>query len=692
MSDLSAPVTALKGVGEALAIKLARLGVERISDLLFHLPLRYQDRTRLTPIGLLRAGHEAVVEGEVTASDIVKGRRRSLLIRLRDGSGILSLRFFHFSPAQQQQMRPGVTVRAFGEARAGATGLEIYHPEYRLSGGSETPVEEYYTPIYPTTEGLHQTRLRALTQQALRLLEQAPETLPDVIPDALRQRFQLPGLHASLQLLHQPPPDVDLEQLAHGLHPATRRLALEELLAHQLSLREVRLRIQADGAPELPSGRSLQTRFLAQLPFALTGAQRRVLEEIALDLARPAPMLRLVQGDVGSGKTVVAAMAALSALAGNCQAAMMAPTEILAEQHYRAFKAWFEPLGIEVAWLAGKLKGKARLDAKAAIADGRARMVVGTHALFQDDVHFQCLGLAIIDEQHRFGVHQRLALREKGEAGGLTPHQLIMTATPIPRTLAMSAYADLDVSVIDELPPGRTPVKTVVVSDERRPEVVERIRNACSDGRQAYWVCTLIDESEVLQCQAAEVTRDELTQALPELAVGLIHGRMKAAEKAEVMDAFKTGELDLLVATTVIEVGVDVPNASLMIIENPERLGLSQLHQLRGRVGRGSTESFCVLLYHPPLSKSSRERLGVMRETTDGFRIAEKDLEIRGPGEVLGTRQTGLAQMKIADLERDADQLERVIALAKALQGNADVTAVLVRRWLGEAAGRYGQV
>nr|WP_289099700.1 ATP-dependent DNA helicase RecG [uncultured Halomonas sp.] len=692
MSDLSAPVTALKGVGEALAIKLARLGVERISDLLFHLPLRYQDRTRLTPIGLLRAGHEAVVEGEVTASDIVKGRRRSLLIRLRDGSGILSLRFFHFSPAQQQQLRPGVTVRAFGEARAGATGLEIYHPEYRLSGGSETPVEEYYTPIYPTTEGLHQTRLRALTQQALRLLEQAPETLPDVIPDALRQRFQLPGLHASLQLLHQPPPDVDLEQLAHGLHPATRRLALEELLAHQLSLREVRLRIQADGAPELPSGRSLQTRFLAQLPFALTGAQRRVLEEIALDLARPAPMLRLVQGDVGSGKTVVAAMAALSALAGNCQAAMMAPTEILAEQHYRSFKAWFEPLGIEVAWLAGKLKGKARLDAKAAIADGRARMVVGTHALFQGDVHFQRLGLAIIDEQHRFGVHQRLALREKGEAGGLTPHQLIMTATPIPRTLAMSAYADLDVSVIDELPPGRTPVKTVVVSDERRPEVVERIRNACSDGRQAYWVCTLIEESEVLQCQAAEVTRDELTQALPELAVGLIHGRMKAAEKAEVMDAFKSGELDLLVATTVIEVGVDVPNASLMIIENPERLGLSQLHQLRGRVGRGSTESFCVLLYHPPLSKSSRERLGVMRETTDGFRIAEKDLEIRGPGEVLGTRQTGLAQMKIADLERDADQLERVTALAKALQGNADVTAVLVRRWLGEAAGRYGQV
>jgi len=692
MTTLSAPVTALKGVGEALALKLARLGIEQVSDLLFHLPLRYQDRTRLTPIGELRAGSEAVIEGEVTACDVVKGRRRSLLVRLRDNSGILSLRFFHFSPAQQQQLRPGAVVRAFGEARAGATGLEIYHPEYRLSGGSDTPVDEYFTPIYPTTEGLHQTRLRALTQQALGLLESDPDALPEVIPDALRQRFRLPGLHASLQLLHQPPPDVDMEQLSHGHHPATRRLAVEELLAHQLSLREVRLRIQADGAPELPSGRNLQARFLAQLPFALTGAQGRVLEEIALDLARPAPMLRLVQGDVGSGKTVVAAMAALSALAGNCQAAIMAPTEILAEQHYRSFKSWFEPLGIEVAWLAGKLKGKARLDAKAAIADGRARMVVGTHALFQDDVHFQCLGLAIIDEQHRFGVHQRLALREKGEAGGLTPHQLIMTATPIPRTLAMSAYADLDVSVIDELPPGRTPVKTVVVSDERRPEVVERIRRACSEGRQAYWVCTLIEESEALQCQAAEVTRDELTEALPELAIGLVHGRMKSGEKAEVMAAFKEGELDLLVATTVIEVGVDVPNASLMIIENPERLGLSQLHQLRGRVGRGSTESFCVMLYHPPLSKTSRQRLAVMRETTDGFRIAEKDLEIRGPGEVLGTRQTGLAQMKIADLERDADLLDQVTALAQALQGNKDITTVLVRRWLGEAAGRYGQV
>ena len=692
MSGLDASVTALKGVGEALALKLARLGIEKISDLLFHLPLRYQDRTRLTPIGSLHAGQEAVIEGEITASDVVKGRRRSLLIRLSDGSGILSLRFFHFAPAQQQQLRPGVRLRAFGEARAGATGLEIYHPEYRLTSTGAAPVEEYFTPIYPTTEGLNQPRLRALTQEALGRLDAHPEALPDVIPAPLLARFKLPGLHASLHLLHQPPPEIDLEQLAQGQHPATRRLALEELLAHQLSLREVRLRIQSDGAPALPTGRNLQMRFLAQLPFALTGAQGRVIEEIGLDLARPAPMLRLVQGDVGSGKTVVAAMAALSALSGGCQAAMMAPTELLAEQHYQAFKGWFEPLGIEVAWLAGKLKGKARLDTKAAIADGRARMVVGTHALFQEDVTFQRLGLAIIDEQHRFGVHQRLALREKGAGGGLTPHQLIMTATPIPRTLAMSAYADLDVSLIDELPPGRTPVKTVVISDERRPDVVARIRSACRDGRQAYWVCTLIEESEALQCQAAEVSRDELTESLPELAIGLVHGRMKAAEKAEVMAAFKAGELDLLVATTVIEVGVDVPNASLMIIENPERLGLSQLHQLRGRVGRGSTESFCVLLYPPPLSKSARERLGVMRDTNDGFQIAEKDLQIRGPGEVLGTRQTGLAQMKIADLERDGDLLDRVSALARELQGDPHVSAVLVRRWLGEAAGRYGQV
>ncbi|MGO2132011.1 MAG: ATP-dependent DNA helicase RecG [Halomonas sp.] len=693
MSSLDAPVTELKGVGEALAIKLERLGIARVSDLLFHLPLRYQDRTRITPIATLRSGDEAVVEGVIAAADVVQGRRRSLLIRLSDIGAVISLRFFYFSPAQQQQFQPGTRVRAFGEARAGATGLEIYHPEYRLISDSTPPVEDHLTPIYPTTAGLHQSRLRALIGQAFEQLDANPDALPEWIPEALRQRFKLPELHRCLRALHYPTPDTDPERLAAGQHPATRRLALEELLAHQLSLREVRLRIQQDGAPPLPDGRNLQARFLTQLPFSLTGAQRRVLDEIRLDLATTCPMLRLVQGDVGSGKTVVAAMAALSAIAGDCQAAMMAPTEILAEQHYRSFRDWFEPLGIDVAWLSGKLKGKQRLDTKAAIQDGRARMIVGTHALFQDDVHFQRLGLAIIDEQHRFGVHQRLALREKGEAGGLTPHQLVMTATPIPRTLAMSAYADLDVSVIDELPPGRTPVKTVAMPDERRPEITERIRNACADGRQAYWVCTLIEESEALQCQAAEATRDELAETLSELNIGLVHGRMKPAEKAAVMDAFKTGDLDLLVATTVIEVGVDVPNASLMIIENPERLGLSQLHQLRGRVGRGAIASFCVLLYHPPLSQHSKRRLSVMRETNDGFRIAEEDLAIRGPGEVLGTRQTGLAQMKIADLERDADLLTRVTPLADALLAqHPEASQPLIRRWLGKEASRYGQV
>ncbi|GHC28499.1 ATP-dependent DNA helicase RecG [Aidingimonas halophila] len=693
MNELEQDVRALKGVGEALAVKLARLRISQVADLLFHLPLRYQDRTRITPITTLRSGDEAVVEGDVAAADIVKGRRRSLLVRLKDGSGILSLRFFHFSPAQHQQFRPGVRVRCFGEARAGATGLELYHPEYRVLSDSDAPVEDHLTPIYPTTEGLNQARLRGLIGQALDCLDASPEALPDWIPETLRQRFDLPALYDALTYLHRPPPDADLASLADTRHPTQRRLALEELLAHQLSLRQVRLKIRSDAAPALPSGRNLQATFLTRLPFSLTGAQRRVLDEIAGDLACRSPMLRLVQGDVGSGKTVVAAMAALSALAGGFQVALMAPTEILAEQHYRSFQEWLDPMGIDVAWLAGKLKGKARLDTKTAIGDGRAQVVVGTHALFQDDVHFHRLGLAIIDEQHRFGVHQRLALREKGEAGGFTPHQLVMTATPIPRTLAMSAYADLDISVIDELPPGRTPVKTVAIPDERRPEVVDRIRQACTEGRQAYWVCTLIEESEALQCQAAEATRDSLGDALPELAIGLVHGRMKATEKAEVMEAFKVGELDLLVATTVIEVGVDVPNASLMIIENPERLGLSQLHQLRGRVGRGDTESFCVLLYHPPLSAHSRERLGVMRDTSDGFRIAEKDLELRGPGEVLGTRQTGLAQMKIADLERDRDLLDRVTLLAKSLLELApEASTPLIHRWLGEEAGRYGQV
>ncbi|WP_438765440.1 ATP-dependent DNA helicase RecG [Kushneria sp. TE3] len=684
----------LKGVGPAMRERLERLGLQVAEDLLFHLPLRYQDRTRVTPIAGLRAGHEAVVEGEVTASDVIQGRKRSLLVRLRDGSGIMSLRFFHFSQSQVGQFARGSRMRLFGEARSGSTGLEMYHPEYRLlKDDTSDEVEETLTPIYPTTEGLAQPRLRALIRQAFEHLDQGSLTLDELIPEAIRTRFRLPALRESLAYLHFPPPDAPLETLADGHHPTQRRLALEELLAHQLSLYRIRLRIQDDAAPALPASGGLATRFLTQLPFSLTGAQRRVLSEISADITRATPMLRLVQGDVGSGKTVVAAMAMLQAVTGGYQAALMAPTELLAEQHYKSLKAWFEPLGIEVAWLSGKLKGKARLEAKALISEGRAQVVAGTHALFQDDVHFHRLGLAVIDEQHRFGVHQRLALRQKGEVSGATPHQLIMTATPIPRTLAMSAYADLDVSVIDELPPGRTPVKTVAVSDERRGEVTERIRNACLAGRQAYWVCTLIEESEALTCQAAEVTRDTLTEALPEFQVGLVHGRMKAAEKADVMNAFRDGELDLLVATTVIEVGVDVPNASLMIIENPERLGLAQLHQLRGRVGRGKVESFCVLLYHPPLSDTSRERLAVLRESNDGFRIAERDLELRGPGEVLGTRQTGLVGMKIADLTRDRDLLEPVRQLTRAMLDQApESVEPLIRRWLGEAAGQYGQV
>jgi len=696
MSPLDHSVTELVGVGDAMAVKLARLGIHSTADLLFHLPLRYQDRTRITPIGELRAGQEAVVEGVVTASNIIQGRRRSLLVRLKDTTGILSLRFYHFAPAQARQFTPGVQVRLFGEARAGSTGLEVYHPEYQLLKGGhddDSSNEAHLTPIYPTTEGLTQQRLRGLVEQAYQRFQQHPDALPEWLPETLRSRFHLIHLHDAIRELHHPAPEASLESLAGGTHPAQQRLAFEELLAHQLSLRQIRVQIQSDDAPALTGGESLRTRFLTLLPFALTGAQRRVLNEIDRDIEYQSPMLRLVQGDVGSGKTVVAAAAALRAVGSGYQAAIMAPTELLAEQHYNSFKTWFEPLGIEVAWLAGKLKGKARLDAKANIANGTANVIVGTHALFQPDVHFHRLGLAIIDEQHRFGVHQRLALREKGERSGITPHQLVMTATPIPRTLAMSAYADLDLSVIDELPPGRTPIKTVAVANNRRQEVIERIRNACEEGRQAYWVCTLIEESEVLESQAAEDTYALLSEALPEFTIGLVHGRMKAQEKSTVMQAFKNGDIDLLVATTVIEVGVDVPNASLMIIENPERLGLAQLHQLRGRVGRGSTDSYCVLLYAAPLSDHSRERLAVMRETNDGFRIAERDLELRGPGEVLGTRQTGLLGMKIADMVRDRPLLEPVHRLGGELMAaHPEVAAPLIRRWLGEETGRYATV
>lgn len=692
MSELAhVAVTTLKGVGPALAEKLAKVGLETLQDVLFHLPLRYQDRTRVTPIAALRPGGDAVVEGVVSGAEVTMGRRRSLLVRLQDATGTLSLRFFHFSQAQKDGLKRGTSLRCYGEVRPGATGLEIYHPEYRALGADEPSgrVEQSLTPIYPSTEGLTQQRLRALSQQALYALNGS--SLPDWLPDELARQYQLAPLADAIRYLHRPPPDADLEELAEGRHWAQHRLAFEELLTHQLSLARLRESIRAQQAPPLPRAARLPAQFLANLGFAPTGAQLRVSGEIAWDLAQHEPMLRLVQGDVGAGKTVVAALAALQAIEAGYQVALMAPTEILAEQHFLNFSRWLEPLGIEVAWLAGKLKGKARAGALERIAAG-APMVVGTHALFQDEVQFKNLALAIIDEQHRFGVQQRLALRQKGVAGRLCPHQLIMTATPIPRTLAMSAYADLDTSILDELPPGRTPVTTLVIADSRRLEVIERVRAACSEGRQAYWVCTLIEESEELTCQAAQTTFEELSAALGELRVGLVHGRMKAAEKAAVMEEFKAGRLQLLVATTVIEVGVDVPNASLMIIENPERLGLSQLHQLRGRVGRGSAVSHCVLLYHAPLSHMGRERLAIMRETSDGFVIAEKDLELRGPGEMLGTRQTGLLQFKVADLLRDADLLPAVREAAQTLLARwPQHVSPLLERWLRHGQ-QYGQV
>ncbi|TCP72112.1 ATP-dependent DNA helicase RecG [Pseudomonas putida] len=692
MSELSkVPVTVLKGVGEAMAEKLAKVGLENLQDVLFHLPLRYQDRTRVVPIGQLRPGQDAVIEGVVSGADVTMGKRRSLVVRLGDGTGVLSLRFYHFSNAQKEGLKRGTHLRCYGEARPGASGLEIYHPEYRALNGDEPPppVEQTLTPIYPSTEGLTQQRLRLLCQQSLGLL--GPRSLPDWLPDELARDYQLAPLDDAIRYLHNPPADADLDELAEGQHWAQHRLAFEELLTHQLSQQRLRESLRSLRAPVLPKATRLQAQYLANLGFQPTGAQQRVANEIAYDLSQHEPMMRLVQGDVGAGKTVVAALAALQGLEAGYQVALMAPTEILAEQHFITFKRWLEPLGIEVAWLAGKLKGKARTSALEQIANG-APMVVGTHALFQEEVKFKHLALAIIDEQHRFGVQQRLALRKKGVAGQLCPHQLIMTATPIPRTLAMSAYADLDTSVLDELPPGRTPVNTVLVADSRRFEVVERVRAACAEGRQAYWVCTLIEESEELTCQAAESTYEELGSALGELRVGLIHGRMKPVEKAEIMAQFKAGELQLLVATTVIEVGVDVPNASLMIIENPERLGLAQLHQLRGRVGRGSAVSHCVLLYHPPLSQIGRERLGIMRETNDGFIIAEKDLELRGPGEMLGTRQTGLLQFKVADLMRDADLLPAVRDAAQALVARwPDHVSPLLDRWLRHGQ-QYGQV
>ena len=686
-------LTELKGVGPKLAEQLHKLNIFSLADLYFHLPFRYEDRSRITPIGGLQPQRPAVFQGEVRGANVVFGKRRSLLVKLQDASGVISLRFYHFTAAQKKQFASGTTLRCYGEPRRGASGLEIYHPEYKiLEDGLDDELEASLTPVYPATDGISQQRLRLLHQQAHQLLADNQVALTDLLPRQWLQQWRLPTLEESLLFLHQPDRDTDLAYLLSGQHPAQKRLILEELLAHQLSLHKIRAQVQAHQAPAISGRQQLQQQLLAQLPFTPTGAQQRVVEEIEQDIRQPYPMLRLVQGDVGSGKTLVAALAACNVLEAGYQVALMAPTEILAEQHLNNLSAWFEPLGIRCGWLAGKVKGKARNQSLSDIADGTAQLVVGTHALFQDDVQFARLGLIIVDEQHRFGVHQRLELREKGVQMGLSPHQLIMTATPIPRTLAMSAYADLDTSVIDELPPGRSPITTVAIADSRRPEIIQRVSAACrpadqgGDNAQAYWVCTLIEESEALQCQAAEKTAEELQAALPHLRIGLVHGRMKAVEKADIMAAFKAHQLDLLVATTVIEVGVDVPNASLMVIENPERLGLAQLHQLRGRVGRGSAKSHCVLLYKSPLSFTSKQRLQVMRDSQDGFYIAEQDLMIRGPGELLGTRQTGLQMLRVADLQRDGELLPQVREMAEQLwHQHPETVEPLIQRWLGEA-------
>lgn len=684
------PISALKGVGPRVAEKLAARGLATLQDLWLQLPRQYEDRTALTPIRLLQPGVAVQVEGRVEAVERGFRYRPMLRVALGDDShGTLVLRFFHFRAAQVAQFQVGARVRCYGTPRPGQHGLEIVHPSYRMiDEAGDDALGTSLDPVYPAIEGLGPVSLRRLIGQALDRLPD--EDALELLPRELRDGSNLPSLREALLTVHRPPQDADVAALLAGRHPAQRRLAIEELLAHHLSLRRQRIAQQAHAAPVLDRI-ALADTLRERLPFALTGAQQRVFEQIRQDLAQPHPMLRLVQGDVGSGKTVVAALAAMCAVEAGRQAALMAPTELLAEQHLNNLRSWLEPLGIRVAWLAGKVTGKARAKVLEEVASGEAQVVVGTHALMQEGVAFHDLALAIVDEQHRFGVHQRLALRDKGSGGSgngdaIVPHQLVMTATPIPRTLAMAAYADLDVSAIDELPPGRTPAQTVALSAERRPELVERIRKACAEGRQAYWVCTLIDDSDEVVAQAAQTTYEDLCKRLPEVRVGLVHGRMKAAEKQATMRAFKDGEIGLLVATTVIEVGVDVPNASLMIIENAERLGLAQLHQLRGRVGRGSAASSCVLLYQAPLSQMARQRLETMRETNDGFLIAERDLELRGPGELLGTRQTGLAQFRVADLARDADLLPQVHEMGeKLLRESPELAERIVARWVGGA-------
>ena len=680
-----AAVHQLQGVGNAAAALLEKLNIFNTDDLLFHLPRDYEDRSTIIPMNQLSVGRSYLLEGIVKGVDFPPGKRKSMAVLLDDDFGKVTLRFYHIYKGITDRCKLGNRLRIFGEVRVGARGLEMYHPELQVIT-EDTPLPQtQLTAIYPATEGLTQPKIRAYIQQAL---AQYSDHLPELLPAKFSNGY---ALKQALEYIHHPPVNANMLQLAQGSHPAQQRLIFEELVAHQISLLTRRAFIQQVEAPSFAPSKTYAKQLLASLAFEMTGAQKRVSREIVQDLKSNKPMLRLVQGDVGAGKTLVAGVAACHALEEGWQVALMAPTEILAEQHYLNFKRWFEPLGLNVAWLSGKQKGKARAAAEQVIRDGSAHLVIGTHALFQENVEFAKLGLVIIDEQHRFGVDQRLALRNKG-LDGMSPHQLVMTATPIPRTLAMSAYGDLDTSVIDELPPGRTPIQTVTIPLDRREEVLQRIASNCAEGKQAYWVCTLVEQSETLDAQAAEATFAEIRERFPALNIGLVHGKMKADEKQAVMQQFKNNELQLLIATTVIEVGVDVPNASIMVIENAERLGLSQLHQLRGRVGRGAKASFCALLYKHPLSQNGQERLRIMRETNDGFMIAEKDLELRGPGELLGTKQTGDMNFRVAKLERDDHLLNQAHYVAQQmLKDYPDQAEALLQRWLPEAP-RYAYV
>lgn len=678
-------VQQLQGVGAAAATLLEKLHIFSTDDLLFHLPRDYEDRSTIIPMNQLIVGRSYLLEGEVRSVDFPPGKKKSLAALVQDDFGKVTLRFYHIYKGLTDRIKMGQQLRIFGEVRVGARGLELYHPEIQVIQQHTALPKTQLTAIYPSTEGLTQPKLREYVRQAL---QHHSDDLPELLPSKYSNGYQL---KEALHYIHEPPTDANMLQLNQGSHPAQQRLIFEELVAHQISLLTRRAYIRQIAAPRFSSSKVLAKKLLEGLPFQMTNAQKRVSKEILQDLKQDQPMLRLVQGDVGAGKTLVAAVAACHALEADWQVALMAPTEILAEQHYLNFKRWFEPLGIQVAWLSGKQKGKARTHAEQQIKEGHAQLIVGTHALFQDTVGFSKLGLVIIDEQHRFGVDQRLALRNKG-ADQFTPHQLVMTATPIPRTLAMSAYGDLDTSIIDELPPGRTPIQTVTIPLERREQVLQRIASNCREGKQAYWVCTLVEQSETLDAQAAEATYQEIKERFPDINIGLVHGKMKADEKQSVMQAFKDNQSQLLIATTVIEVGVDVPNASIMVIENAERLGLSQLHQLRGRVGRGATASFCALLYKTPLSQNGQERLSILRESNDGFIIAEKDLEIRGPGELLGTKQTGDMGFRVARLERDDHLLTQAHYVAEQiLKGYPQHAEGLLKRWLPEAP-RYAYV